>query len=152
MTRRPAVNSVPGKGMGREPLAMMACRKRMQPHALGGLELGPPTYELDPAAFGQAHQAAGHLFDHLRLPAPQARQVDPRGIEGDPHGRGPGGIEDQLGEKQKGLGRNAARVEADAARPGSRVHQGHVQTEIGGAERGGIPAGPAADHQQLRFL
>ena len=56
---------------------------------------------------------------------------------------------DDLGDMQQRLGRDAADIEAYAAKGRPRVDQHDVLPEIGGAESGGIAAGTGAENQDV---
>ena len=50
---------------------------------------------------------------------------------------------------QQRLGRDAAHVQADPAEGGPLINQDDLLTEVGGAERGRVAAGPGAQHQHV---
>jgi len=56
-------------------------------------------------------------------------------------------VVDLRGVKQR-LGRDAAPVQAGAAHLPA-LHDGGMQSQLGGAQRGGVPAGARADDDQL---
>ena len=53
---------------------------------------------------------------------------------------------DDLGGVQQRLGRNAADVQADAAQHGPAFDERDLESQVGGAERGGVAAGTGAQH------
>jgi hypothetical protein len=88
-------------------------------------------------------EAAGELLDHLVLARAHLVQVDLRWREGDAHdAHGLGLFDDGRGVQQR-LGRDAADIETDAAEGRIALDQDHAQAEVGGAEGGGVAAGPA---------
>ena len=58
---------------------------------------------------------------------------------------------DQLGDVQQRLRRNAAAIDADAARVHFGIDERDAQPEIGREKRGRVPAGPAADDDELKL-
>ncbi len=66
-----------------------------------------------------------------------------------PHSLRPFGVADHLGHVQKGLGRDAAAIEADAAGIGLLVDQRNLQSEVRRGERRGVSAGPGPEDDQL---
>ncbi len=98
----------------------------------------------------QPVEAAGQLADDVLLPGAELVQVDLRLREGDPEARGVLGLGEHLRRVEQRLRRDAADVQADAADPLMALDQRHLQAEVGGAERGRIPAGPRPhDHEAL---
>ena len=59
------------------------------------------------------------------------------------------GLGHGLGHVQQGLRGDAAAQQADAAQPRFQIDQGDLHAQVGGQERGGISARPAAEHDQL---
>ena len=100
------------------------------------------------ALLGHAGQALGQLADHLVLVRAQRIEGDLRLAERDPVVARVGGFVDHRGRVQQRLRRDAADIEADAAELRITLDQYRVETEIGGAERGGVAAGTGADHEQ----
>ena len=82
-------------------------------------------------------------------PGAQLRGVDPRRPERDARVGGTGGVVDQRGDAQEGLGRDAADVEALAAQRVARLDEDGVEPEVGRAEGGRVAAGTAAQDDEV---
>src|SRR4029453_11795566 len=54
----------------------------------------------------------------------------------------------ELGVAEQRLGRDAADVEADPP-PEPRLHDGHAEPELGGADGGDVPTGPGAEDDDV---
>ncbi len=114
-------------------------------------ELADALQHGDLARLRHPGEAAGQLADDLLLVGAQLGEVDLRGRIADSvrrhlshlvhHGRG----------MQQRLGRDAADVEADAAKRGKALHEHRGHAEIGGAERGRVTAGAGAQNEHVTF-
>jgi len=116
----------------------------------GAFELGPPFDQLDAAPGAKMNEAVGHRVDHLLFPAPDLGQFEPRRVVMESHRRRLAGVEDQFGQVQTGLRGDAAFKEADPARLGPGVDQGHIEAQVGGPKGGGVAGRAAADDQGPR--
>src|SRR3546814_18819997 len=96
-------------------------------------------------------QALGQMADDLLLVAAQLVEGDLRLAEIDAVvGRVPR-LVDHRRRVQQRLGGNAADVEADAAELRVALDQDGVQTQVRGAERGGVAAGAGAEDDDGAF-
>ena len=89
------------------------------------------------------------MLDDAVLPVEQLGQIDLRRAELDAVRAHLADFVDDLGGMQQRLGGNAADVEADAAQHRPAFDQRDLESEVGGAEGGGVAAGAGAQHQQL---
>ncbi len=127
------------------------------PRALGGFdaqrlgrgELALSEDDLDLALLGEARKAACQLLDHAILPAADRRRVEGRRAEAHPMRAHRLGVIDDLCDMQERLGRDAADVEAHAAKRCARVDQNDILPEIGGAEGGGVAARAGPQNQDI---
>ena len=101
--------------------------------------------------FASTDRPPTSLPDDAVLPLEQLGQVDRRRAEVDAVAAHLADFVDDLGRVQQRLRGNAAHVEADAAQHRPAFDERDLESEIGGAERGGVTAGTGAEHQQLRF-
>jgi hypothetical protein len=112
-------------------------------------EVAVAAHDRDLAHLGHRAQAAGELAHHLALVRAQLGDVELRFAVG--HAQ-VGEVLDLVHHHrhvQQRLRRDAAHVEADAAERGVALDQHHLHAEVGGAERGRIAAGAAAEHEQV---
>jgi hypothetical protein len=143
---------------GVDPVARIACSKL---HLLlaAGVELHPQVVGVDDLGIAlqvfhlpDLHQlagAAGVLLDDVVLEGAQLGEIDRRLAEVHAPGLRVARFVDQLGDVQQRLRRDAATVDADAARVRLRIDQRDAEAEIGGKKRGRVAPGPGADDDEL---
>ena len=114
-------------------------------------EMAIAAHHLHLARLGHAGEAGGELADDFRFVGAQLVEIDCRRGETDAGFRDVVGLLDHRRHMQQGLGRNAADIEADAAQRRVAFDDHRLQAQVGGAERGGITAGPGTEHQHFAF-
>ena len=119
------------------------------PQGLGRSELALAGHRLDLSLLGEPGEARRQALDHAILPATDCRRVKGRRAKAHAMRTHRLGVVDDLGDMKQRLGRDAADIEADAAEGRARVDQNDVLPEIGGAESGGVAAGPGAQNQNV---
>src|SRR5437016_12216581 len=97
--------------------------------------------DLDAAQLRQLRNAAREFGDNRFLPRAQFRQINRWRAKADPAQlrflRGP----EQVRGVQQRFGRDAATIEADAAKTFVLLNEDDFLSEVGGVERGGVSAG-----------
>ena len=104
------------------------------------------------ALLGKLSQSSGKLLDHTFFPGAQPSQIDLRRRKFDPPVLSLLGFFNQLGDVQQRLRRNAAAVEAHAARVRLGIDQRHLHAEIGGQKGGCVAAWSAADYSDVQLF
>ncbi len=123
--------------------------RRCDPHGVGPGEGAGALYHPHAAPAGHARQAVGKLPDDTVFPGAQPVQIDSGGTELHPMLRHQGRLFDHVGRVQQRLGRDTAHVEAYTAQAGVTLHQGYLQTQVGGPERRRVPTWPGTQHHQV---
>jgi len=108
------------------------------------------TYSYPPR-LAQLGDAADQLVDNAVLELAELVHVDLGRGEGNAPSRRFPRFLNQLGDVQQRLRGDAAAVQADPARLFLGVHERHFHPVIGAGERGGVPAGAGADHDNFGF-
>ena len=121
-------------------------------HAARILERGPAVDHLNVPLLRQRIHAAAQLVDHRFLPAAELGHIDLRVGETDAEILSLAAVLNQMCDVQQRFGRNATFAQAYAAQHRVVIDQRGLNIEIGGFERGDIPAGAAADDEKVRFL
>ena len=122
---------------------------------LGDVQAGRPGQRrgasevLDLACLDQLSGATGQAADDGVLEGAQLVEIDLRLAELHAPGGGMTRLFDEFGDVQECLGRDAATVDAHAARIGLAVDERDVHPEVRGVERGGVPAGAGANDDEL---
>ena len=124
-----------------------------------GAEAAAAVEERDLVALQQLRDAAGELLHHGVLALEHGRDVDARAFDRDAvRGVVVLQVVVMLAGVEQGLGRDAADVEAGAARrrlavlAGELVDAGRLQAELRGADRGDVAAGAGADDDDVEFF
>ena len=104
-------------------------------------------YEVDLALLRELAESAGELVDDAFLPSAEFVQVNFGHGEFDAPVLGLFGFFEQFGDVQQRLRRDAAAIEADAARVYFRIDQRNFHAQVGGQKCGGVSAGTAADYR-----
>ncbi len=112
-------------------------------------ELREAADDLDLALLGQPLEALRQARDDRLLPAAQPVDVDLRLAERDALALALLGLGDHARDVEQRLRRDAADVEADPAEPLVALDEDDLQAEVGGAERGRVPARPGAEHDDV---
>src|SRR5260370_15997686 len=116
----------------------------------GGIhECGFTLYELDLALFRELSKSAGQLVDDSFFPSAELVEIDFGLSEFYAPVLRLLGFFEQLGHVQQSLGRDAAAIEADAARGYFRIDQRNFHAQVGSQKRGGVSAGTATDYSQM---
>jgi hypothetical protein len=113
-----------------------------------------PGEDPDPGAGQQRPDSPGQLADDAALVRLECTQVHRTLAGGQARRRVVGGPFRHVGHLDQGLGRDAARTQADPADAVLTVPVDHqdVATELGAAQRGRVPGRAAADDQELDGL
>src|SRR5262249_57742836 len=101
------------------------------------------------AALREAVEAAGEARDDRVLERADAPEVEARRRELDAVLRESLRFDDDLGEVQERLRRDAADVQAHAAEALVALDERHAEPEVGRAERRGVAARPGAEHRDV---
>src|SRR3954453_9829594 len=105
--------------------------------------------DLDLALLREAREPVREPRDDRLLPRPEPVDVDLRLAERDALALGLLGLGDDPRDVQQRLGRDAADVEAHAAEALVALDQDDLQTEVGGAEGGGVAARAGAEDDDV---
>ena len=128
-------------------LAVTVCASHVD-----GMGVGKPrdaTDDGDLALLGQAGEARRQAPHHLVLPVAQPGSVDLRLAELDAMRSHRTRVLDDLCRMQQRLGRNAADVEAHAAKRRPALDQRHLEAEIRRAKRRGVSPGARTDDEHV---
>ena len=108
-------------------------------------------HELNLAAFAQFQQIFCQRIDDLQSVLPHCVDLDLGGVVVDAPGGNVAHVRDQLGDVQQRLRRNAAGVQAGAARFIAGVDQGDFHPLVGGQKRRRVTAGAGPHDDQFGF-
>ena len=106
-------------------------------------------HDRDLALLCQPGQTGIEGLDDTALPVPQLVEIDFRRRETDAERGAFLGVVDHVCDMQQGLRRNAADVQAHAAKCGVALDQHDALAEVGSTKRGRIAARSGAEHDDL---
>ena len=149
----------PGTFAGCEPMAMMrvaeghllgaAVEHRDIEASSGSMSVAAPRRYLILRAFASCPVPLVSCLTTLSLKRAQLVDVDlRRRRRSTPHADGVRGFVEHLGDVQQRLRRDAAAVDADAARVRLAVDERDLQPAVGGVEGGRVAAGTGADDDE----
>ena len=121
-------------------------------HLVRAGELACAVDHRDLALAGKPGEAAGQPIDDAVLPLAQPADVDRRLAEADAVRSHLVRFFDDTRRMQQRLRRNAPDVQTHTAELRPALDQRDLETQIGGAKRGGVAARPGAEHDEIEVV
>src|SRR3989338_1918798 len=112
-------------------------------------ETGPSRNIINFALLTQMMEAPRHFLDNTLLPGLNFLEIDLGGAEFEAPFFGLPAFSDDLGDVQKGLGGDAALMEAGAAQTSFGTDKTDLKAQVGGPKGGGVTSWTRTDHDNF---